>query len=533
MIEINFTQKLILNTLKLFLFRVSMNVKITSNRKTRLLTLILVACLGSYQMTAQSCGTIYLMNGFDGEVKSMNTTTGVLTNITVGGAPLKTGGNHENLAVGPNPSNTASIVFTSSTTPSGSTVYQNDVTTGVTTLAAFGGLTANPATTGATAGYVYGISSTKNLIQVVPTALNLGTISGDAIFTGGTISNDAFFDNAGNIYTIITNGANYYIYSINVASRIAYQVKQITGMPASFNFQGIAYNSSNNSLYVCQGFSSTILLLSWANAKIYRINMATGAATFVADQQLNTFVGPFSTADALDLASCDIYSAPTAAFSFNCGTATLQSGTFLTNGIAGQAGVLRIPVSSVTTAGNATFTISSSAAGFLANPTSYTAFVTNGATYIDIPITYDGSGSAGTRTLTVTSAQGTGVCTKDVTVTAPPTSFTYPFNCTGSTVSGTFIANAITGQTGTVTVPIGIIQAGSATFTVTGTNFSGTLTTSLISGQSSVTIPITYTGAGTEGSRLLTITSAPGTGTCTVSVPIQSTCKASGGRIGQ
>ena len=113
-----------------------------------------------------------------------------------------------------------------------------------------------------------------------------------------------------------------------------------------------------------------------------------------------------------------------------------------------------------------------------------------------------------------------------------PTSFTYPFNCTGSTVNGVFIANAVTGQTGTVTIPINITSAGSATFTVTGTNISGSLTTTLVSGQSSVIIPITYTGAGTEGSRVLTISSTSGTGTCSVSVPIQAACKADGGRIG-
>jgi hypothetical protein len=83
-----------------------------------------------------------------------------------------------------------------------------------------------------------------------------------------------------------------------------------------------------------------------------------------------------------------------------------------------------------------------------------------------------------------------------------------------------------------VTIPINVTAVGSATITVTGTNISGTLTTALVSGQSSVTIPITYTGAGTEGSRVLTISSTSGTGTCSVSVPIQAACKADGGRIG-
>lgn len=214
------------------------------------------------------------------------------------------------------------------------------------------------------------------------------------------------------------------------------------------------------------------------------------------------------------------------AFTFNCGTAS-TTGTFLANGIGGQTGTFVVPITGAT-AGTATFNVSGTGfTGILATT------LTAGQTSVTIPITYDGTGVAGSRTLTVTSSGGSGTCSKAVTVAIPPTSFTYPFNCTGSTVNGIFIANAIAGQTGSVTLPIGLIQSGSATFTVTGTNFSGTLTTTLISGQSSVTIPITYTGAGTEGSRLLTITSASGTGTCTVSVPIQSACKASGGRIGQ
>lgn len=219
------------------------------------------------------------------------------------------------------------------------------------------------------------------------------------------------------------------------------------------------------------------------------------------------------------------YGGVTPQFTFNCGTAS-TTGTFLANGIGGQTGTLVVPITG-TTAGAATFTVSGT--GFTGT---LSTTLTAGQTSVTIPITYDGSGAAGSRTLTVNSFQGSGICTKAVTVATPPTTFTYPFNCTGSTVSGVFIANAVTGQTGTVTIPINVTSAGSATITVTGTNISGTLTTTLVSGQSSVTIPITYTGAGTEGSRVLTITSTSGTGTCSVSVPIQAACKADGGRIG-
>jgi hypothetical protein len=215
-----------------------------------------------------------------------------------------------------------------------------------------------------------------------------------------------------------------------------------------------------------------------------------------------------------------------ATFTFNCGTASV-TGTFIANGVSGQTGTLTVPITSAT-AGSAIFNVSGT--GFTGTlGTNLTA----GQTSVVIPITYDGTGAIGSRTLTITSSQGTGTCTKAVSVTTPPTSFSYPFNCTGSTFSGKFIANAITGQTGNVVVPINVTQGGSTTLTVSGTNISGSLTTTIVTGQASVTIPITYTGGGTEGSRLLTITSPDGTGTCTVSVPIQSACKANGGIIGK
>ena len=141
-----------------------------------------------------------------------------------------------------------------------------------------------------------------------------------------------------------------------------------------------------------------------------------------------------------------------------------------------------------------------------------------------------------TATLMATGAAYTPNFIASNTVTwviAPPASFTYAFNCTGSAVAGTFIADATPNQTGTITIPVNVVNAGLVTLTITGTNFTGTLSTTITSGQSSLTIPIIYSGAGAEGSRLLTISSAAGVGICSVLVPIQAGCKASGGRIGQ
>ena len=92
----------------------------------------------------------------------------------------------------------------------------------------------------------------------------------------------------------------------------------------------------------------------------------------------------------------------------------------------------------------------------------------------------------------------------------------FTFNCAVSSSTGTFIVG--TSSSGTLTVGITGTTAGSATFNVSGTNFSGTLTTTLTAGQTSVNIPITYTGTGVAGSRTLSVTSSNGGGTCSKSV---------------
>ena len=118
-------------------------------------------------------------------------------------------------------------------------------------------------------------------------------------------------------------------------------------------------------------------------------------------------------------------------FTFNCGTAS-TTGTFYANNIGGQTGTVVVPITGAT-AGTATFNVSGTGfTGTLATT------LTAGQTSVTIPITYDGSGAVGSRTLTVTSSGGSGTCTKAVTVATPPTTFTYPYNCSGSTVNGVF-----------------------------------------------------------------------------------------------
>ncbi len=111
--------------------------------------------------------------------------------------------------------------------------------------------------------------------------------------------------------------------------------------------------------------------------------------------------------------------------------------------------------------------------------------------------------------------------------------FEYAFDCLGSTVQGSFAANGTAGQAGTIKIPINTIHNGTTSFTITGTGFTGNLTTNITANTAFITLPIVYDGSGTEGSRILTISSPDGMGNCSVQVLISVACKAEGGRIGQ
>ncbi|MFM2268711.1 MAG: hypothetical protein RL757_2152 [Bacteroidota bacterium] len=194
------------------------------------------------------------------------------------------------------------------------------------------------------------------------------------------------------------------------------------------------------------------------------------------------------------------------AFTFNCGTSS-YTGTFTANATGGQTGVLNVPISGVS-AGIANLSVSG--AGFSG---SVSTIIAVGQTSIAVPITYDGSGAAGAHSVTVTSTQGSGSCSKNITVL--PVYATCQFVCTGATAAtGTFTANATGGQSGSLVIPITSVTAGLANFTASGGGFSGVFTGSLTSGQTSVTIPLTFDGSGSAGSRTLSITSPQETGSC-------------------
>jgi hypothetical protein len=139
----------------------------------------------------------------------------------------------------------------------------------------------------------------------------------------------------------------------------------------------------------------------------------------------------------------------TATFTFNCGSASAM-GTLTANGTTGQTGTLTIPMTSAT-AGSASFAVAGT--GFIG---SLSTTLTAGQASVAIPITYDGTGTAGSRTLTVTSAQGTGSCTPSVSVASGATCATPTVGGTAAYAGGT-LCNAsnigtasLSGQTGNV-----------------------------------------------------------------------------------
>jgi hypothetical protein len=196
-----------------------------------------------------------------------------------------------------------------------------------------------------------------------------------------------------------------------------------------------------------------------------------------------------------------------ASFLMNCSAATI-SGTFVANGIAGQTGALTVPLLS-TTAGNTTFTVTGT--GFTG---SLTTVLTAGQLSVVIPITYNGTGVAGTRPLATTSPESTSACSPSPNAIVTAQIATFTFNCGTASVTGTFVNSGIGSQAGSVIIPLTSATAGIANFTVIGLGFTGTLATVLTAGQTSVTIPIIYDGTGISGTKLLTITSTQGTGLC-------------------
>ncbi|AJR04701.1 hypothetical protein [Siansivirga zeaxanthinifaciens] len=269
------------------------------------LALLMLLFFNVNTLLAQNCSSLYLINAQDGKVYDISSLNGNLP------LPVYTANSgRSNLAVGPNPTNLSQTVFTHSDISPGSIVYKNNNALNTTLPERLGGFTANPATIGANQGYVYGVTSDRKLIKVCPSPTQiLGTITGDTTWSNGSVSNDAFFDNVGRMYVVVTNNGNKFLYRIDIGSLKAINFLGLSGSLPN-NFQGLAF--FNDKIYAIQGYSTTYSSLSYSNARVYEINANTGVGIVKTSYRLNTYIGPYTNLDNLDLASCQFFTPTTA-----------------------------------------------------------------------------------------------------------------------------------------------------------------------------------------------------------------------------
>ncbi|WP_019987197.1 Ig-like domain-containing protein [Rudanella lutea] len=199
------------------------------------------------------------------------------------------------------------------------------------------------------------------------------------------------------------------------------------------------------------------------------------------------------------------------AFTFgNCANATV-AGTFVV-GIP-STGVLNIPIT--TTRDGQIILASLSGGGFTSVPLSVTTSLVASQTVLSIPISYDGSGSIGTRTLSVSSAQGTGTCSPTVSVIGLADLTTSIGQPTPAFLPGL-----------TSTLPVVVSNIGSAAS-------SGLITTTLVIPTTVVT-PASFTSNGfacvTTGASVTCSSSASiATGaSTTINVPVTPAAAAAG-----
>ena len=101
----------------------------------------------------------------------------------------------------------------------------------------------------------------------------------------------------------------------------------------------------------------------------------------------------------------------------------------------------------------------------------------------------------------------------------PLTSFT--FDCNAPTITGAFYSSGVT-QSGSITLKISNVASGATNIVVTNANgFSGGIaSTTLAANQTSVQIPISFTGTAPVGSYVLNISSPNATNSCSVTVSV-------------
>ncbi len=344
-------------------------------------------------LTLASTGRIY-------DITALSTTPTVAIALP---APISTPNfstptpaNASNLAVGydvpgGNPTN---LVYISSNITAGSTLYKNGtaITGGALPNVQVGGIATNNVP-GTYLGNVYGFSSgTKVLYPVYPSG-TAKTITGDTDWTNGTtVGTDTFFDYQNNIYMFVDNAGTRYLYKISIATGVASKAVTISGTAASVaTIQGMAY------LF---GYVYIATVTSSNTVEVRRINISDGTSILSA-----TYTGGNN--QNLDLGSVPYY----IPFIFNCGGSTIQETSPFVAGVAATK-TLRMPISTVY--GPGTYNINVSGTDFAS--TTYVANITSATTYIDVPVTYNGTGANGTRALTININGTTTSCTYNAVI---------------------------------------------------------------------------------------------------------------------
>ncbi|MGX9986167.1 DUF6923 family protein [Soonwooa purpurea] len=368
---------------------------------------------------SQQVDRLYLSLAGTGRVYDITSLTGTVNLPTPLASPIATtAANMSDLAVGydspgGNPNN---LVFIHSNTLASSSLYKNgNIISPAATLpnVPIGGMGTNNVP-GTYFGRVYGFqSNTKTLYPIYPSGstVAIGPAPNDTDWASGTtFGTDTFFDYENNIYMFLNNSAGTarYLYKIAIATGLATKVVQLSG-PASTvsGIQGMAYLKGNV-------YTATIFGSSGGSAnsvQINRININTGASTTVAT--INIGSNEYGN---LDLATVPYY----IPFTFSCGSAAFQGNAAFSTGYASTK-TLRIPITDIYTPGTYTLNVS----GTDITTASHQVNVTSTSTYVEVPVTYNGTGVAGNRTVTVRLGNSSTVC--QITAVVEPS-----FGCTSA-----------------------------------------------------------------------------------------------------
>ncbi|KAA0127109.1 hypothetical protein FY557_14060 [Chryseobacterium sp. SN22] len=378
-------------------------------KKFNVLLLLIALFYKPHSFYGQQSDRLYLSFAATGRVYDITGISGTVSLPTPLASPVPTtAAEASNLAVGyDNPGgNPNSIVFINSDITANAPIYKNGVqmnppVTGPN--AQIGGIGTNNVP-GTYFGRVYGFqSNTKILYPIYPSGatLPITAAAGDTDWNAGTtFGTDTFFDYENNIYTFLNNSANTarYLYKIAIATGVATKAVQLTGPVATVaGIRGMAY--LNGLVYTATltgtqgGTANTI--------QINSINISTGVSTAVATINIGSNFGN------LDLASVPYY----VPFTFTCNGAAFQGNSTFSTGYPSTRTV-RIPISNVY--GPGTYTINVSGTDFAT--TSQNVTIAAGSTFIDIPVTYNGTGAAGQKTATIRLGNSSTVCS--VTATA-------------------------------------------------------------------------------------------------------------------